>query len=227
MPGVLPYQFLFRYAFPIKHLGSNAPLKLRSAAKLTASRPFGLKGEFRLQQVGALDDQPSFGLIDLAWNEQGLAVGVSVSGKQTSLVCDPKNPTESDGLQIWIDTRDTQSIHRAGRFCHHFCLLPSGGGSKQDKPFARQLPIARSREETSLAEPGQIPVTAKTTKDGYRLEAWFPAELLTGFDPETHPRMGFYYALRDSELGEQFLTVNNDFPFAHDPSVWSTLELIR
>jgi hypothetical protein len=49
--------------------------------------------------------------------------------------------------------------------------------------------------------------------------------MLNGFDPEANPLLGFYYFLRDAELGEQFLTVGHEFPFPHDPSLWSTLEL--
>jgi len=34
---------------------------------------------------------------------------------------------------------------------------------------------------------------------------------LNGFDPEQNPRLGFYYAVRDAELGEQVLSVGSDF----------------
>ena len=61
--------------------------------------------------------------------------------------------------------------------------------------------------------------------DGYRVELWLDAADLHGFDPEANPRLGFYYLVRDRELGEQFLSVEHDFPFAFDPSVWSTIEL--
>jgi hypothetical protein len=63
--------------------------------------------------------------------------------------------------------------------------------------------------------------------DGYRLEAWFPADSLVGFDPAAHPRLGFYSLVRDAELGEQFLTVGREFPIEYDPSLWQTLECQR
>ena len=59
------------------------------------------------------------------------------------------------------------------------------------------------------------------------MEAFLPAVVLNGFDPEQNPRLGFYYAIRDAELGEQTLTVGSDFPYADDPSLWSVLELKR
>ena len=51
--------------------------------------------------------------------------------------------------------------------------------------------------------------------------------MLHGFDPEQNPRLGIYYAVRDTELGEQVLSVGSDFPYAEDPTLWSVLELVR
>ena len=39
-------------------------------------------------------------------------------------------------------------------------------------------------------------------------------------------QLGFYCVVRDTELGEQPLTVTDDFPYASDPSLWVQLELI-
>ena len=49
---------------------------------------------------------------------------------------------------------------------------------------------------------------------------------MTGYDPELNPKLGFFAYYSDRKLGEQFLTLDNDFPFANDPSLWSTLELV-
>ena len=51
--------------------------------------------------------------------------------------------------------------------------------------------------------------------------------VLSGYDPEQHPRLGVYYAVFDHELGDQFLSLNMDFPFADDPSLWGVLELVK
>ena len=179
----------------------------------------------RLPNLNAMDGVSQFGDVRLAWNDQGIAVQVTVGGRRHPVTADASAPTESDGLQVWIDTRDTQTIHRASRFCHQFCLLPAGAGRKKAEPVAVQVPIARAREETRPAASSQIPIRCRVDSQGYELECWLPAEVLNGFEPELQPRVGFYYYLRDSELGEQFLTVDHEFPFAHDPAMWSTLEL--
>jgi len=216
MPSVVPHRFLFRYSIPVRRV-DRLPRKGRKLLNLPAG--------CELPQFGELDDSPPIGQIAAAWNKRGLACSATVRGKQHPVSCKLDAPTESDGLQLWIDTRNTQSIHRASRFCHHFCFLPAGSGRKRDRPSAVQLPIARAKEDTRIADPSEISLEVEPLKDGYRLEAWLPAEVLTGYDPEANQRLGFYYLLLDAELGEQFLSVGRDFPFAHDPSLWSTLEL--
>ena len=74
---------------------------------------------------------------------------------------------------------------------------------------------------------GLLRVASQERPGGYVLDAWIPADTLVGYDPESNPLLGFYYVVRDAELGEQFLTVGREFPFDHDPSLWATLELVR
>lgn len=216
MPAVVPHSFLFRYSFPVRR-ADNVPRK--------GARLLDLGEEFALPDLAALHEGPRFAELRMAWNPGGIGISARVQGKKAPPVCHPTYPAESDGLQVWIDTRNTQSIHRASRFCHHFCALPDGGTRK--RPRAVQLPIARAREEAPLASPEQIGVHVEPQGDGYLLEMWIPADALTGFDAEANSRLGFYALVRDSELGEQFLSVGREFPFANDPSLWSTVELTQ
>jgi len=50
--------------------------------------------------------------------------------------------------------------------------------------------------------------------------------VLHGYAPREQSRLGFYYHLHDSELGDQFLSRGREFPFDYDPSHWQSLELI-
>lgn len=214
MQRVLPSAFLFRLSISVPQVDSAGP-----------ELPLDPPEDGRLPFPGTLDDRQEFAVLKLAWNARGIGVSVEISGKRRPPHCDPRQPTESDGLQLWLDTRDTHNIHRASRFCHHFCILPTGTGRKKQRPAAVQLPIARAKEDAPLVESAGIPIFAELRSDGYRLDTWIAAEALHGFDPEAVPRLGFFYLLRDSELGDQTLTVGEEFPYPHDPSVWSTLEL--
>jgi hypothetical protein len=216
MDRLLPTRFLFRYAVPVKRIAA-LPRGGKSLLKLPA--------ECRLADLGALDEAAPFADVRVAWNEGGLGVAVHVRGKQHPPVGDIARPTESDGMQIWIDTRDTKTIHRASRFCHQFCLLPNAAGKRRDAPAVVQVPVPRAREDAALTDWKTIPVSASHVAGGYSLEAWLSREVLTGFDPESNPRLGFYYCVRDSELGTQFFSVGEEFPVASDPSLWATLEL--
>lgn len=137
---------------------------------------------------------------------------------------DRLQPETSDGLQVWIDTRNTQTVHRATKFCHHFCFLPTNR-SDGGKPYATQLPIARAREEQTMAAPGVLRVTSEIRAEGYTLDCWIPARVLHGYDPANSPRVGFYWRVADRHGEPEFMTVNLDFPVDADPSLWQTLVL--
>jgi hypothetical protein len=214
--ALLAQRFLFRFSLPVRHVAGLPHSK---------SGRLDLPEDCRLPDLGGLEGVTPLADVRVAWNEGGLGVSARVEGKRHPPDCDPDQPGESDGLSVWIDTRNTQSIHRAGRFCHWFVFLPAGGGKRGDQPVARQLRIPQARDEAPLADAGKLLVSCERDATGYRLEAWLPGDVLHGFDPEASPRLGFYYCVRDAELGEQFLTVGREFPFTHDPSLWTTLEL--
>jgi hypothetical protein len=180
----------------------------------------------RIDNLPGLDERRNFADVRLAWNELGLGFQVEVKGKEQPPQGDAERPRSSDGAMLWIDTRDTRNIHRASRYCHHFFFLPSGGGENRDEPAAGQLKINRALHDAPLCGPEQLAFQATRTKTGYLLEAFLPAAVLTGYDPETNPRLGFFYWVRDVELGEQTLGIGAEFPFWEDPSLWQSLQLV-
>jgi hypothetical protein len=180
-----------------------------------------------MASFGELDGRPVFADLRMAWNEKGLALDLRVAGKKQPPWCRESRLEDSDGLQIWIDTRDAHNIHRASRFCHYFALLPAGSGAGFSQPTAALVPIHRARENPRPVESGQIQVRSQRRKGGYVLQAFLPAEALTGYDPEEQPRIGFSYAVIDRELGWQTFSIGPEFPFQEDPSLWGTLELVR
>ena len=215
MSAVVPHSFLFRYSLSVKHV-DRVPRR-------SGKRLLNLPASCSLPNLREIEDTRPIGDVRLAWNRRGLGISVVVTGRKHPPVGNIRTPEKGDGLHVWIDTRNTQSVHRASRFCHHFAIVPGEDSSAA----AVERPIARAREDVKTAPSDRIPVDLHTTKTGYVLEAWLSAEVLRGFDVAESPRLGFYYHLRDTELGDQYLTVGTDFPFAHDPSLWTTLELTR
>ena len=213
---LLPTRFLFRF--------SAACLRYEGAWTVSGC---ALSEAHRLPTLSEIEDQRSFADVRCGWNETGLFFAVQVSGKKQPLWCRENKLEDSDGLQLWIDTRDTHNIHRASRFCHRFVFLPAGGGRQFLEPVAEQLLVERARENAQPIRPGLLKINTVLKKDGYQMCSFLPASALTGFNPVDNPRLGFTYYLFDREFGEQTFSMGLQFPFAADPSLWGTLELVK
>jgi hypothetical protein len=192
----------------------------------SADRLLDLPETCRVENFAAMDAGRSFADVRLAWNEFGLGLQVEVKGKEQPPQGSAARLRASDGLTFWLDTRDARSSHRASRYCHQFHFLPTGGGPDGDEPVFSQVKIQRALQDAPLCNTGDVPFQCQRTKGGYLLEAFLPAAVLNGFDPEQNPRLGFYYVVRDAELGDQVLSVGSEFPYGEDPSLWSVLELM-
>jgi hypothetical protein len=213
---LIPPSFLCRYAIPCLY----HPLEW-------TAKGLALGEEHRLLSFAEMDNQRQFADLRMAWSEQGLGFCVRLGGKRQLPWCREAAFDESDGLHVWIDTRDTHNIHRAGRFCHRFAFLPTGGGMRRDEPLAGQLLINRAKEHPKPAAARHLLVRSEKRVDGYVLEGVILAGALTGYDPADHPRLGFSYRIFDREQGEQTLSVGSEMPIEDDPSLWGTVELVR
>ncbi|MFM2097208.1 MAG: hypothetical protein RIS70_4332 [Planctomycetota bacterium] len=212
---LLPPSFLFRFAIPC-----------RSRSTLWGEQGANLEEQYRLPFLGEVDQRTAWADVRAAWSREGISFYVRVAGKRQPIWCRDSRIEDSDGFQVWIDTRDTHNVHRASRFCHRFAFLPAGSRKNLDDPMAIMLAINRARESPKPVSSTALKVRREKRIDGYLLQAHIPAEALTGFDPTEHPRLGFMYAVIDRELGWQTLNLGPEFPITEDPSLWSTLELV-
>src|SRR5262249_12884156 len=115
MSGLLPHRFLFRYALPVRY-----DRKLPGSGK----KLLGLGPEFARADFSPFEKSPPLGELRLAWKEKGLGFAVEVREKKRPLECPSDAPEAGDGLRVFIDTRNTQNIPRASRYCQQFCLFP-------------------------------------------------------------------------------------------------------
>ena len=213
---LVPARFLFRFAAPCNPV----------------TKPWGPDGvqldeRYRLLELHELERDKRFAEVRVGWSAAGLFFNVRIEGKRQAPWCRESRPDDSDGLRVWIDTRDTHNVHRAGRHCHQFIFMPAGTGRGLDEPVGEQLLINRARENAKPVRPGLLQARREKRVDGYVLEAFVPAAALTGFDPEENPRIGFIYSVVDRELGDQVWCSPIDLPYREDPSLWGTLELER
>ncbi len=196
------------------------------------------------QEGGTLDDAcllPSFRSLDdesiqpskqepvkffAAWNPQGLAFSLRVSGKTRKPRFFPNNIEESDHFQICLDTRNVKDVHRATRFCHLLAFCPAAGQENQHHAAVQWLPIHRAKEHPNPIDIPSIKTRTELFKNGYQLDIFLPGKVLTGFHPQEYPQLGFHYALTDQEIGDHFFLVKPPLPHGQDPSVWGTLDLV-
>jgi hypothetical protein len=216
---LIPNRFLFRIAYPCRYI-KKLPVE-------GGDRLLDLPESSRIDNFAGMDGLKNFADVRLAWNELGLGVQVEVRGKEQPPQGNASRVKSSDGLTFWIDTRDARTSHRGSRYCHQFHLLPLGGGPDADEAVFSQSKINRALQDAPLCNPSEVPFRSEHVKNGYLAEAFLSAAVLNGFDPEQNPRLGFYYAVKDAELGDQVLSVGADFPYWEDPSLWSVLELVR
>jgi hypothetical protein len=215
--SLIPHQFLFRVAYPCCQV-KKMPLEEEDSI-------LDLPTACRIENLAIMDGHRKFADLRVAWNELGIGLQLEVRGKDQLPRGDASRPRSSDGLTLWLDTRDARGGHRAARYCHQFHFLPTGGGPDKDEPAFVQSKIHRATEDAPLCQPSEVPFRSANTKNGYRVEAFLSAGVLNGFDPEQNRRLGFCYVVHDAELGEQVLSVGSDFPYWEDPSLWSVLEL--
>jgi hypothetical protein len=219
MPPLVPPRFLVRIAHPCKYV--------KAVPRSGRGDLLDLPPACRLDNFAAADGATNFADVRLAWNELGIAVQATVTGKDQPPQGDMDRPRHSDGLTLWLDTRADRTAHRASRYCHQFHFLPAGSGPDKDEPAFVQAKIHRALQDAPVAAASAVPFRCRPVKGGYTIEAFLPAAVLNGFDPEEHPRLGVYYAVRDAERGEQTLAVGSEFPYAEDPSLWQVLDLVR
>lgn len=217
--SLVPARFLVRVAHPCLYAKD---MPLRKDTHLVE-----LSAQHRIENYAAIDGQKNFAEVSLAWNELGIGIQVEVRGKQQLAVGNPERPRGSDGVTLWLDLRDARTSHRGSRYCHQFHFLATGAGPDHNEPTVVQTKINRALEDAPMAAAANILLKVHPKKSGYLLEAFLPAAALSGYDPDEHRRLGFFYAVRDDELGEQLLSLSPEFPFWEDPSLWSVLELVR
>lgn len=161
----------------------------------------------------------------IGWHEGGLAVGVEVRGKTLAPKSEPLRQDGDDQVVLGIDTRDTKSIHRAGKFCHRFHLTPCDELGDLDPSLASAL-IPRATQDAPLASFTDAAIAGELLDDGYRLVAVIRSDALNGFDPTFSDRIGLHLEVRDRELGSVPLWGDPKLPGSADPSLWGSVRLM-
>jgi len=163
----------------------------------------------------------------IAWSEEGLTLQFRLTGKTRRPYCRLNDLEHSDALEVFIDTRNTKSVHRATRYCHRFLFLPTGTGVGDKEPYGSMLKIHLARGEPSTMGGFMPQVESKLSATGYQLTCHLSRKYLEGGSPTEQPEIGLFFQARDSELGNLNLVYDQQLPVSEDPSLWPTAFLAR
>ncbi|HBE71409.1 MAG TPA: hypothetical protein DDW52_24960 [Planctomycetaceae bacterium] len=172
-----------------------------------------------------LSGNEKFAQVRVAVGKNALFFQADVQGKSQLPWCRESRLEDSDGLHVWIDTRNSREIHRATKFCHRFGFSPMGRGPKADLPFVGWAAINRARESPPPPPDDNLAIRARVADGRYRLVAALHFNALHGLELRDFPTIGFYFAVMDRELGWQALALTPDLPVVDNPSLWAQLRL--
>ena len=170
-------------------------------------------------------DGESFATVWMAWESDALWFAVKVPRTRAPQVI-PNRPASGDCVELYIDTRDVRSAHRAGRYCHKFIFAPQGRAGRARHPFFEHAEIARATASPPKVTPDQVEVAASIEPESYSMEIRLPAEALFGYDVETNRRLGLAYVIHDIERPMQVWPHSADLPVWVDPALWAVVELV-
>ncbi len=216
MSTLLPQPFWFRVAHSCRRV---------EAIPRAKGRLLDLTEAHALVDLNQLDGKTSWVQARAAWNDRGLAFSFEIREKVGEISPEPGRPNGSDAVQLWIDTRDTRTIHRATRFCHRFYATVVPGTGRTLDVEVSQKPIARALADPPMTLATAVQARAERIVMGYRLELFFPSTALVGFDPTENRRLGLNFQVTDPDRGDIFAGVGREFPIGEDPSLWATMIL--
>lgn len=177
-----------------------------------------LGANYLLPDTTELFSQKKIADVALGYNEQGIAVTVTVN--LPFLGVSLPEYEEGDAIQLFIDTRSTLDKKFISKFCHHIVILPKDFEGMQ----VVEVTKFRGTEKRNYMDTTLVSVDATFTKKGYRVHLFIPQESLYGYDTSQINHLGFSYIITNGKLWQQSFAASQDnFKIAEIPSLYATL----
>lgn len=177
--------------------------------------------KYQLPSTEELTGDSPFADVAVGWDPEGIEAYVTVS-RPFVKACYPQ-VSAGDSVELFIDTRDIKTSGYNTRFCHHFFFFPEALEGRQ----AGELTRFRSEDSHELCDPTELKVKGKVKKESYSLQIFIPTLCLQGYDPEQYSRLGFTYRINHGGLSQHFSVVTAEYQLEQQPSLWSSLKLIK
>jgi hypothetical protein len=218
MLGPVPRRTFFQFEIPL-HYCTRVPQIDGDVSKWTR--------KYLLPPLVEIEDGKPIADVYCGWREDGFFAAFDVPNRPGRLHCDARQWWKGDGLRLCLNTREARDIKRGTRFCHFFYLLPTGGGPHGRSPIAGVHRMSRAKEPPPPVDLSLVKIAVQVDRRGWSVEVALPAECLTGWETADHPRIGLFYKVKDTHLGSQHLTADDELGWNVDPSTWATGVLVR
>ncbi|MBA3721843.1 MAG: hypothetical protein H0W88_05525 [Parachlamydiaceae bacterium] len=164
----------------------------------------------------------SFAKVAMGWHEDGLAFHLQID--QPFIKSTFPDVTRGDSIELMIDTRDLKSAGFNTRFCHHFYFLPK----PVDEHHYGEITRFRTEDRHDLCDSHLLQFEPQFGKDGYKVKIFIPSQCLYGYDPKQFDRLGFTYRInRTGGKPQHFSVISQEYQIDQQPSLWSSLRLIK
>lgn len=175
-----------------------------------------------LPATSRLCSEYAFARIAMGWHEEGIAWHIEVD--QPHVRSSFPRLDRGDSIEIMLDTRDMKSAGFNTRFCHHFYFLPVPVEGEQ----WGEITHFRTEDRHPLCDPQLLHCEAELHAKSYQMKIFIPNQCLYGYDPKQFDRLGFTY--RVNRVGGQpqhFSVISPDYQIEQQPSLWSSIRLVK
>ena len=178
--------------------------------------------KYKIPDTTFLCLEEPFAELYMGWNEEGLCFAVHSSSPATKSAF--PEVAKGDSVELFIDTRDVKTAGFTTKFCHHFFFLPEAIDGHDRGEITR----FRNEDAHELCNPQAIELRTRITGHGYILKIFIPAHCLFGYDPKETMKLGFDARINQyNGPSQHFSVVTEEFPVEQQPSLWSSIKLIK
>ena len=178
--------------------------------------------KYLLPDLSSLCSEDAFAQVACGWSTEG--VEFYVESTEAFTRSSFPDVVRGDSIELWIDPRDIKTAGFNTRFCHHFFFLLEA----IDGHVAGEITRFRTEDAHELCDPHRLEIKAKLYTNGYRAQIFIPNDCLHGYDPDQFDRLGFTYRInRAKGFAQHYSVVTEDYQIEQQPSLWSSLKLIR
>lgn len=177
--------------------------------------------KYKLPSTASLTGDKEFASIALGWSFDGLEAYVKVDSP--FLKASYPNVADGDSLELFIDTRDIKTSGYNTRFCHYFFFFPE----PLEGRHAGELTRFRSEDAHEPCDAQELKVKSLIKKNNYALQIFIPSSCLQGYDPRQYDRLGFTYRINHNGESQHFSVISAEYQLEQQPSLWSSLKLIK